>query len=317
LRSGRTLFATTLLGLACAQVPPARALEVDTSNRAAVIAFYRETYLASENVSPGFTGNVAACDAGTIEGRYAKAALTRILYFRAMAGLDGGLMLSRDWGADCQKAALMMSANRDLSHAPPTSWKCYTKAGARAASKSNLAYGYPTLPDAITGLMKDRTNPRVGHRRWFLYPPLDTVGIGAVFEGEHPAYALHVIGGAGARPRAPEWVAWPSRGYFPHAFVPPGWSFSYPGANFSKASVTMRHEGRRLKVALNSVQNGFGDNTLVWTPKGIDPAPPARDETYHVTITNVVIEGVSRDFAYDVIVIDPGVPASAHEEGDR
>jgi hypothetical protein len=316
LRFARTLFATTALGLAVAQVPPARALSVDTMNRAAVIAFYHETYLASENVSPGFTGDVAGCDAGTISGSYAKAALTRILYFRAMVGLDGALVLSRDWSADCQKAALMMSANRELSHAPPSSWKCYTRAGARAASKSNLAYGYPTLPDAITGLMRDRTNPRVGHRRWFLYPPLDTVGIGAAFAGERPAYALHVIGGAGARPAAPEWIAWPSRGYFPYTFVPPGWSFAYPGANFSKASVTMRHDGRRVSVALHSVQNGFGDNTLVWTPKGLDPAPPARDETYHVTITNVVIAGVSREFAYDVIVIDPGL-TNAREEGDR
>jgi len=236
-------------------------------------------------------------------------------------GLNDALVLSRDWSADCQKAALMMSANRELSHAPPSSWKCYTKAGARAASKSNLAYGYPTLPDAITGLMRDRTNPRVGHRRWFLYPPLDTVGIGAVFAGERPAYALHVIGGAGARPSSPEWIAWPSRGYFPFVFVPPGWSFSYPRADFSKASVTMRHDGRRLKVVLEPVQNGFGDNTLVWIPKGLGPAPPQKDETYRVTITNVVVAGVSREFTYDVIVIDPEAPASgrtnASEEDDR
>ena len=34
-------------------------------------------------------------------------------------------------------------------------------------------------------------------------------------------------------------VAWPPKGYVPYQAVYPRWSFSYPGADFSGASVTM------------------------------------------------------------------------------
>ena len=65
----------------------------------------------------------------------------RINYFRAMAGLPGDVVFDTTWNAQCQEAALMMIAEGNLSHSPPTGWACYSADGATAAGKSNLALG--------------------------------------------------------------------------------------------------------------------------------------------------------------------------------
>jgi hypothetical protein len=62
-------------------------------------------------------------------------------------------------------------------------------------------------------------------------------------------------------------------------------------------------------VALATVANGYGENTLVWTPKGMgsrDVWPkPSADTHYRVTLNNVLIGGSPRSFTYTVTVIDP------------
>lgn len=283
----------------------ASALSVDTSRRSAVVAFYRSTYLASEGVPLGFTGDVRRGIAGTISPRAREAARMRILYFRAMAGLDGPIRLDPGLDAKCQAAALMMSANGRISHAPPRSWRFHSRAGAEAAGKSNLALGYPDLGAAIDGLMSDRRSEAVGHRRWILDPRQQTMGIGAVPGGNDAAYVQWIMAPKAARPASPEWIAWPAAGYFPHRFVPPGWSFSYPGADLSRAKVRMTRDGDRLKVTLHPVRDGFGDNTLVWTPRGLAAEAPLEDVRLRISVENVRIGGDSRDFDYEVIVFDP------------
>ena len=290
-------------------VAPARALTVDTQERAAVAAFFDSVYSASEGVASGYTGNYASCTAGTISFAYQQAGTTRIAYFRAMVGLPSEVALSADWNARCQAAALMMTANQQLSHSPPASWTCYTAAGAEAAGKSNLAAGYSTLPAAVTGWVLDTSVLSAGHRRWVLYPPEQTMGVGATFGNSYPAYALWVIGGFGTRPATPEWVAWPPRGYVPYQVVGGLWSFSYPSADFTAATVAVTWDGAAIGVRLEAVANGYGDNTLCWTVLGYSTARPTQDVRYHVTLDNVRIGGTPRTFAYDVTVIDPAATA--------
>ena len=89
----------------------------------------------------------------------------------------------------------------------------------------------------------------------------------------------------------------------------PRWSFAYANANFSGASVQMTENGQSITTALETVANGFGENTLVWRPKGLsdgaDWQRPTIDASYHVTISNVVVGGAARTFNYDVTVFDP------------
>jgi hypothetical protein len=300
-----TLRALIVLAALLGAPHSALGLTVDTSNRAAVVSFYNSVYLASSSVPSGFTGSVAACDPGTIAPAYQEAGRTRILYYRAMVGLDLDITLSPTWNTKCQAAALMMSANRQLSHNPPTSWVCYTATGAEAASKSNLAGGSSSLPAAIDLFMGDVGISSLGHRRWVLYPPEQTMGVGATFGNGYNAYALWVIGGTGSRPPNPEWIAWPSPGHFPYMLLPQAWSFSYPGASFAGTIVTMELDGVPLSLTSSTTPDGYGDNTFSWVPQGIPTGAPSIDRRVHVTVSRVNIGGVLRDFSYDVFIINP------------
>ena len=72
----------------------------------------------------------------------------------------------------------------------------------------------------------------------------------------------------------------------------------------------MRHDGARIPVTLQRIQNGYGDNTLVWKVKGLPTSTPVEDETYSVTISGVSIGGSTRTFSYEVTVMDPVVASS-------
>ena len=275
------------------------------STRAEAVSLYRTMYMATDGLPNGWTGNVASCNAGDVSASYRNAGLQRIEYFRMMTGLPAGLALDTTWNAKCQETALMMTANRSLSHTPPTTWTCYTAAGAEAAGKSNLAGGYSSLATAIIGWMSDNGVSSLGHRRWVLCPPLATAGLGATFGNSYPAYAMWVIGGNGARPAQPEFVAWPPPTWVPYAVVYPVWSFSMSGANFAGASVVMTRGTTNITLTLQQLPNGYGDNTLAWTPQGIPGGAPASDTVYHVEVNNVVVGGQTRSFGYDVTIIDP------------
>jgi len=232
-----------------------------------------------------------------------------------MAGLPGDVVLTNTWNLEAQQAALMMSVQGSLSHSPGTNWACYTAAGAEAAGKSNLALGADAAA-AIDLYMDDPGtggNAVVGHRRWILYPPTKIMGTGSIpSTGGWAANDLWVIGGSGARPPQPAWVAWPPPTYVPWEIMPRSsgrWSFSYPGATFTGASVFMQHAGTNVPVTLEAQAQGYGDNTIVWDPQGVPTGAPSSDLSYSVTVSNVVVGGQSQVFAYTVTIIDPSVPS--------
>ncbi len=284
-------------------------LIVDTSDRASVADFYNTVYMASEGISAEWTGNIGQCDAGTVSDSLRAATLQRVNYFRAMTGLPGDIVEDYDWSLGCQETALMMIAEMSLSHYPPEDWACYTVLGAETASRSNIAIGF-WGPASIDGYMEDdgTYNTAAGHRRWILYPPQFKMGTGSVPEANglyHGSNALRVLQEFGSRPSSPEWVAWPPQGYVPYQVLWERWSFSYPGADFSAATVSMTKSGNAVSVTLESVQNGYGDNTLVWKAAGFPIGKPKNDITYSVAVDNVMISGNPRSFNYDVIAIDP------------
>jgi hypothetical protein len=295
--------------------PAPQLVTVNPKDRAAVIQLYETTYLASEGVAAGWTGNRSTCTAGTTSQAYADATILRVNYYRAMAGLPGNVVLTNAWNLEAQQAALMMSAQGALSHSPGTTWSCYTAAGADAAGKSNLALGADAAA-AIDLYMDDPGsggNAAVGHRRWILYPPTQLMGTGNIpGTGGWAANDLWVIGGSGSRPAQPAWVAWPPPGYVPWQIMPASsgrWSFSYPGATFSGAALYMQHAGTNLALTLEAQAQGYGDNTIVWDPQGIVSGVPSGDLSYSVTVSNVVVSGQAQTFSYNVTVIDPNVPA--------
>ncbi len=286
---------------------------INTAVRAESQQFFRADYLGTENIDTGWRGDLDSCNAGATSEQYRAAVLRRINYFRGMAGVPGIRTLDAALNAKAQAAAMMMSVNRGLSHFPPTDWACYTAAGSEAAGSSNLALGYHGTDALSHGYMKDwgDSNYRVGHRRWILYPQTQRMGTGDIpaHDGYPPTNALWVIDDdhyLDPRPATREpFVAWPPPGYVPFQVVYPRWSFSWPRADFSKATVTMTRAGQGLAVVKLPVAVGAGENTLVWEPQASFTDRPAADTRYRVVVDNVIIEGQARSFSYEVIVFDP------------
>ena len=293
---------------------------INPQNREESRAFFNAVFNASEGTEINWTGDVAFCQAGTTSSKFKDAVLIRINYFRAMAGVPANVTFSNDFNAMAQEAALIMSANDELSHFPPDSWDCFSFDGSEAAASSNLSLGRNGW-DAVFGQMQDNgeSNQSVGHRRWILYPQTQIMGTGDIpyTTQSDAANALWVFDSNYVEPRPSireEFVAWPPPGNVPFQVVFPRWSFSYPDADFSSATVTMLQGRNSVPVTIESFEDGAGENTLVWDPynlnhnSGFESFPqPSSDTTYTVAVNNVMIRGSPRNFSYNVNVIDPSI----------
>ncbi|KPC52775.1 CAP domain-containing protein [Amantichitinum ursilacus] len=289
---------------------------INTSNRSEVIARYQDGLVPLKATTFSWTGNVSTCTPGDTPLNYKNAEVRLVNYYRAMAGLPGNVTLSLDESARAQAAALMMDANDQLSHAPTTSWICYTAVGAAAAGKSNLALSSGALNSGVPGMggiggiglyVGDAGVTSLGHRRWVLYSRLSAVGT-----GDTPsANALYVIDNVGPVYTPANGTPWPPAGYVPRPVASPSqqWSFSYPGADFSNSTVALTDDANNAIATSNvgKLDNGYGDNTFSWnissSATGWDRSPG--DTKINVTVGNVLIGGVARSFSYTVTFITP------------
>ncbi len=295
---------------------------VNPQDRDTARLFYGTVFASSNGVASGWSGSIAGCNAGDTSADYKAATLRRVNWFRAMAGVPAAVQLDATYNAKAQQAAMLMSANGQLSHFPPNNWTCYNATAAEAAGKSNLSLGNAG-PDAVAnGYMWDpgASNNVVGHRRWVLYPQTRLMGTGDVPDNGNfnAANALWVQDPNifSTRPAVrDDFVAWPAKGYAPYTVVYPRWSFSYPDADFSKATVSMTENGLPMATRLEPVTNGYGENTLAWLPgsytDGMTWARPANDTVYQVTVANVLVNGQSRSFTYGVTVFDPDLAGAS------
>lgn len=296
---------------------------VNANSREQVRSFYNAVYPTSDGIPMQTTADVASCTAGTNATAYSEGVLRRINWFRAMAGLPASVTLNGTFSSRDQAAAVIMSANNTLSHFPTPAWSCYTGDGANAASNSNIAIGNAGA-DAVTAYIWDfgANNYEVGHRRWLLYPQTRVMGTGDVpaTDNFNSANAIWVFDGnyGGPRPatRTP-YVAWPPAGYLPYSLAYPQWSFALSNANLSAATVTMRSNGVSVAVIKQPYVTGYGENTLVWVPMGLDATSGSvtfpfngTDTVYSVTVTNIHYGSVVTGYTYTVTLFDPAVPGT-------
>lgn len=273
--------------------------------RARVLTEYNTYYVASEASSSGWTGTTTTCTPGTISQDAINKALMRVNYFRRCVGLNDDITFDATKNIKCQQAALMMDANDELSHTPPSTWTCWTQDGSTACGSSNIAMGY-SITGAITAYMRDNgsSNKPVGHRRWVLFSKAKVMGIGHTSTFN----ALWVMGNSSNPVPAnlPTFIPWPPKGYVPAPLVFDRWSFSKRSADFTNTTVSMTDaSGNAIPLTIiSNTDNGYGDNTIVWEPTGINTTSTS-DVSYNVTVGNVKVSNVDSTYTYKVTIIKP------------
>ena len=316
----------------------------DTTSRSAIVTAYTAYLVPTAPTSVGWTGSVdpSPGNPGSTSQAYQAAALTRINWVRALAGVPASITFNSTFSTEDQAAALIMSANDQLSHTPPSTWKDWTQAGFNAAGSSNLCLGYSVPeflsqdPGCVLGYMDDTgaNNEAVGHRRWLLAPQTQSMGTGDVTQfpaGANPptywsANAVFVIDGTlfNSRPATRDnFVAWPPPGYVPYQVIPADtngtpatsrWSVSYGNADFSSATVTMSVGGANVPVTVLPIMPGpgsfIGESTLAWVPGTDFTGQPGSDTTVSVTISGVSGYPGGSTIQYNVIIFDPNSAAT-------
>jgi VCBS repeat protein len=267
-----------------------------TGSKVAAKSHYTN-YYAPAMPAMGWTGSIASCTPGTISLAFKEWTISRANYFRAISGLPGNVALDTNATTEAQQqsAALLYSANQALSHSPtnPPFTACagVISAAATAAGSSNisLAFGSSTYDDVVPRYMDDggTGNELAGHRRWILYPPQVSFAVGSTPTGASwGGNALKVIGSFGSRPATPNGVAWPPAGFVPTQVLPASnrWSYSYNGASFAGATVSVTANGTPIaSTVISNNAVGYGDNTIVFA---ITPAIVA-NTNYAVTVSGI------------------------------
>lgn len=302
--------------LALAPVAQANAT-VDRSSRSSVRTTYLTLFAPAIATPTGWTGSVVNCNAGTTSTASQKATLTAVNYVRALAGLSP-VKLSASYTAKAQKAAEVFKVNSTsrslyLTHALPSTVKCYSNDARIAAAHSNLAASTDSRVSgakAVIGYLDDlgASNHAVGHRRWLLSPDLGAIGAGST----STTNALYVAGASAKTYRNPSWVTWPTSGYFPSQLEPSGrWSISGKQGlryDFSKAKITVVNaKGTRLKVTKYALANGMTySDTVVFAVSGLTVPKNSSVAKYTVTISGVKhAKKTVKTYRYTVSLFDP------------
>jgi len=192
-------------------------------------------------------------------------------FIRYLAYLDNSVGANQEWNQLAQHAAVIIKANKLLSHypaKPETMDDAFYTTAAKGAETSNLAMGFPDLEDTIMGYMGDSdvvNIDRLGHRRWLLNPPMDTVGFGFASEKgsrftEYSAMKVFTndSNNIWKYNEDYDYVAWPSEEAFPIEFFNnhDAWSVSlnfrkYNPKSIGSIKVTLTQMGTDKKWIFN------------------------------------------------------------------
>lgn len=290
-----------------------RAIALDTTSRSAVAAAWRAHWVPASRTAVALSGgSVGDCTPFRAAASAQARTLAALNFARGLVGVDPLTSVTDSRLAGAARSALIQAANDTLNHYPSRGMKCYSKAGAKAAGRSNLGYladtrsGWtPTVTQFVVRYLSDTgaTNAQVFHRRWVLRPQTTTMA-NAYAMAQHGIW--HVVtndlyvfpsGTDDAHATRPKFVAWPSAGYFPTQLEPKGrWSLgsARAGISLKHAKIKVTHNGRRVRITKKPFQQAFnGDRTVVFQ---LAHAPAkvtgAGVSVYKVTITH--IEGAGK-----------------------
>lgn len=264
--------------------------------------------------------DILNCREGILAEQVKQNIVLRLNLIRALHGLSP---VTYDYQHDQQvmRTALMMSANNDLNHVPPPSWKCYNVDGAQGAQTSNLYLeggsgidqnNLLALENDLIAWLIDFGVESSGHRRWLLDPFLHKVAYGSVAGS---------VGGQQVRTSvlkviyndqrdgnsAQQIIAYPM-GDYPKAYYKEGTYLSLSLAldsqslyenikvDFSKVQMTVKQRnGTEMTIhSITSNNDGMGlPNHLQFKVDQLQ-----NNQIYDVHLSNVLVNGVARSYDY-------------------
>jgi uncharacterized protein YkwD len=239
------------------------------------------------NLSEGtWSGSVASCDPGDLSADARANALRLVNLYRWLAALPP-VVTDPAHDMEDQACALMMRANNMISHMPPTTWTCYTQAGADGASNSNVSSG-PAVSSVDLYMADPGNATTIGHRRWILSNSLGPIGIG----GTDRASCMWTLTGTGKAGKP--WMAWPAAGTIPiqaltssrnNSVDMTGWTVQSDSINLAGAQVAVTVDGTAQPVTVTQLDAGYGSryairfNPMGWTTQA--------GHTYAVAVTGI------------------------------
>jgi uncharacterized protein YkwD len=240
---------------------------------------------AAAATTAAWSGDPSACDPGTLDEAAGARALSLVNLHRFLAGL-APVRAEPAWTTAAQACALLAHANAQLSHTPPSTWRCWSELGARTSAVSLIANR--SAPVAIDAYVEDPGNAdTMVHRRWLLNESLTRVAFGStdhyscvVVEGAE--LAKEGLAGAGTADDDPSgapvpWVAWPPPGPVPlDVFTTEkldelGWTIQTSSGelDLDHASVVVSTGGVKLPTRLSRLADLHGSQSAIaFVPDG-------------------------------------------------
>jgi hypothetical protein len=322
-----------------------RGFSVNRTDRNDVLSFWHGVYKASEGYETRikWTGNYTGAN-GTISSAFVGDVERRLNFYRAMAGVNASSQVSTNAPAvidltdlflapigtlkstAAQSGALMLVRNYDAStgqnpamtHNPPKNLVGWSSMAWNAISKGNFSFG-AYGPGAINEYMVEEqasatsaSNALVGHRRWNLYPPATVYATGDQ-PGKSayvpPTNVLYVSQGPLELLKldAPQFVAYPTPGFFPADLNSRYWSLSCKGADFTNAVVKMTDSaGKAVSLVATRRDSSYGDPAIIWElPAAAQLKTVYNDTVFNVSVTGISGLGVPESYSYKVTLINP------------
>lgn len=210
-----------------------------------------------------WNGFLDSCKPGRMSPQINLLLENRLNYFRRNAGLTEEIVFSKQDNLYAEIGALMCEANKSLSHVPNDGWRCYIPAGVDAL-KDALLIKEVNPAIAITAAM-GQNHPTVGNRRWLLYPKSQFLGIGAS-KNYTIIKAIDHSREMDTNKYKNQFVAWPPENGVSKMLLFKKWNFSII-QNLEEATVKMTdYEGNNIELKQETIENGYGLNTIVWEP---------------------------------------------------
>lgn len=267
--------------------------------------------------------DIARCVAGRITDSERASVVNTLNEIRAAHGVPP-VTYDRSSEDEAMAAALMMAANGQLSHQPPTNWRCYSVPGAVGAGSSNLAGGtvspylaFSASQEYLVGWLTDVRNTirGTGHRRWLLSPFVTQIAFGRVggqaADGNRTSAAVLKTFKFASEPLpsgpVPDFVAYPF-GDYPLRFYQQGALLSFsPIVDKVNRWNNLKVDLGRARVVVSTAAGVVPSRIEARSNQGVGYAAAIEfsagslvlGTTYHVEITGLSYNGVPLNYAYD------------------